>query len=160
MELVTAARRRLLDVPGVKGYVGDKVFKYKLGEGGHPDGTGGRAIVVRPGGSWGAPDLVQSSEYPRLYVDFWADLDRDEALQPRESNAEDKAFAMWRLVNPLLHRQRDVWWGAGGSSRGLRIITSHLSTDPLYETQATVHEGVSLGDCAVVTAIYNVHIAP
>lgn len=160
MEMVTAARRMLLADAGVRGYAGEKVFKYKLGEGGHPQGTGGRSIVVRPGGSWSAPDLVQSSEYPRLYIDFWADVDRDEALMPREANSEDKAFAMWRLVNPLIHRQRDVWWGAGGSSAGLRIITANLSADPFYETQATAHEGVSLGDCAVVTAVYNLHIAP
>lgn len=157
MEVDTAARRMLLTVPTVIGYVGSKVFKNVLSE--HVNGTGGRAVVLRRGNGWAPPSRVQTSEYPSLVVECWADADRLGDMVTTD-NAVDKAFALQRVVSRVMHRQRDVWWGAGGTNRGVRIITSMQNSEPSVETEKDQHGGIPMGDCAVVSVRFDLHVAP
>ena len=158
MEVETAIRRHLLSLDGVKGYVGpDGVYKYSLLN--HVEGTGGRAIVVRRSNGWGVPDPVQSSEYPIVMLDFWADPDRVDGEKVAD-NAVDKAFAVYRVVDKLLHGKRGVIWGGDG---GLFVISSSRYAEPFYETAGDSHGGkpdimTPIGDTAVVTAQYALHI--
>lgn len=154
MEIETAARRFLLAHDGVRGYVGDKVTKFSLLE--HVDGTGGRAIVVRRSNGWKTPDSVQTSEFPLLLVDCWADCDRVGGDKVAD-NAVDKAFAVYRVVDKLLHAKRDFMMG------DLRIISSQRWSEPFFETANDAHKGVASlstpkGDSAVVTAQYALHL--
>lgn len=160
MEIETAARRMLLAAPAAAGYVQDRVYKFSLLE--PVEGTGGRAIVVRRSNGWSQPDAVQSSEYPVLALDFWADNDRDADGLSVAANAIDKAYAVYRAVDPLFHRVRDAWWGAGGSNRGLRVISSTRFAEPSHRSAVDRHAGganeTDIGDSAVVTVTYALHL--
>lgn len=128
MELETAVRRMLLADNTVAGYVQQKVWKHTLEQ--KVDGTGGRALVVKRAGSWAQPDQVKTLEYPLLQVECWADVDRENGEMLRR-NAVDKAFALYRAVDPLLHARRGVVWGAGGSEPGLTVVSSVRWIEPV-----------------------------
>lgn len=159
MELETAVRRLLLADETVAGYVGDKVFKNTLEE--HVDGTGGRAVTVFRTGGWTAPDPVSSAEFPLLQVNCFADCDRDDDGLVTSRNAIDKAFAVYRSVDRLLHGAREEWWGAGGRDEGLMIVSCARYVEPIameaQDQHATANVGnaqVPLGDSAFVWARY------
>lgn len=160
MEIETAARRHLLGFADVTAYVQKKVFKHSLLE--RVDGTSGRAIVVRRSNGWGQPDPVQTAEFPILVVDFWADPDRDADGQKVEDNAIDKAYAVYRAVDPLLHAVRDQWWGAGGTNPGLWIVNCARYAEPFHQTIDDVHGSgpvagnQPIGEEACVTVQYAV----
>ena len=153
MELETAARRQLLGVPAVTGYVQQKVFKYRLEE--MIDSTGGRAVVVRRSGQWSTPDPVQTSEYPVLTVDCYADPTRTPEGEIDQLDAEDKAFAVFRTIDPVFHARRNERWGAFGSAAGLLVVSSARWREPsLVGDQPGEDE---LGDVVIVRAQYAVH---
>lgn len=158
MELETGARRMLLLNPGVVGYVGQKVFKNELLE--HVQGSSGRALVVRKAGGWAPPDRVQSSEFPELVIECWADPDRAPNGDMKVDNAVDKAYALYRLIDPLFHRVMDVYWGAGGTDRGVRVISSYRAMEPSHSLVNYPRAGSNtpMQDCAAVTVTYNVHL--
>jgi len=156
MEVVPAARRRLLAEAGVRGYVQDRVFKHKLLE--HVDQKGTRAIVLRTNGGWAEPDRTQSTEYPVLVLDCWADCDRDEHGDKVAENAIDNAWAVFRVADRVLHRVRGEFWGG---TNGLMVIESKRWTEPDYQTKDDAHAGiigglggVELGEAAAVTVQY------
>lgn len=163
MEIETAARRQMLTVDVIKGYVQSKVFKFSLLE--HVQGTSGRALVIRRSNGWASPDPVQSSEYPLLVFDCWADPTRDSMGGVAADDAVDKAYALYRAVNAQVHGIRDVWWGAGGANPGLRIISAARWGEPFHMTASDQHGsgpklmGTPLQDCAVVTVQYAIHTA-
>lgn len=155
MEIETAVRKFLLQQDSVKGYVGDKVTKFSLLE--HVDGTGGRAIVVRRSNGWNTPDSVQTSEFPTVILDFWADCDRVDGSKVVD-NAVDKAFAVYRVVDKLIHGKRDVMMGS------LRIFSVQRWSEPIFETANDAHGSTKsmstpIGDSAVVSATYAFHLA-
>lgn len=159
MEIDTAVRRLLLTKSAVTGYVQTKVFKNELLE--HVDGTAGRAVVVRKAVGWAPPDRTQSSEYPTLVIECWADVDRDPQTREKTvDNAVDKAYALYRAVDPFLHRIRDEVWGAGGTDPGARVITSVRAGEPRHFLHSYSRGGYSvpMQDCAVVEISYNVHL--
>ena len=162
MELETAARRFLLSEPAVNGYVAGKVFKHTLVQ--TPSGTGGCALVVRRSSGWASPDLVKTSEYPRLLVECWADPDRYDSGDRAVDNAVDKAFALFRVVDASMHGLRDVWWGAGGSDSGLRIVSCVRSGEPdAVWGQRVLSVGpdsrpADVAEMAMVLAVYNLHL--
>lgn len=121
MELETAVRKLLLASDAVTGYVGTKVHKFRLD--GVLDGTGGRAVVVRRVGGWARPQQVNTGEYPLLEVQCWADHDRDETGGIAEATAEEKAWALWRVVDPLLHGCTGAVWGEEDDRAGLEVLT-------------------------------------
>jgi hypothetical protein len=158
VELEVAGKRYLESQLTVRGMVGDKVYKRKLEE--HVDQTGKRALVVRRDGGWTGPDRVQSSEFPILVVDCWADVSRSPDGLKLGDDAEDNAWALYRVVDPLLHRVKNAWWGAGGTREGLRVIEVTRWQEPWCQTKNEAHGGVAysvqLGESAVVTARYAV----
>jgi hypothetical protein len=160
VEVEPAVRRRLLDDLTVRGYVADRVYKHKLDT--HVQGTGQRAIVVRTDGGWAQPDEVQTSEFPMLYVDFWADRSRNTAGKATADDAVDNARAVYRAADRLLHARRGERWGAFGSHPGLMVVSSARFSEPVVQTERQSHGGaflsVKLGDCAVITVRYALHV--
>lgn len=153
MELETAVRRLLLGNQAVAGYVGQKVFKFTLME--PVDQTGGRAVVLSRSGGWAQPDTVKSLEYPLLQVECYADCDRDDNGNVLTRNAVDKAYALYRTIDPLLHAKRDAWWGAGGSDDGMKMISCVRWSEPISVESKDQHTGDPvLGDSAYVWARY------
>lgn len=122
MEVEAAIRRRLLADPGVNGYVAGKVWKYRLPE--TLDGTGGRAIVVWRDGGWAQPDKVKTSEFPLVNVDCWADHSRDERGAMLSADAEENAWAVYRVVDMVLHGRLGEMWGE------LHVVTSARWGEP------------------------------
>ncbi|MFE2751565.1 hypothetical protein ACFXGA_06130 [Actinosynnema sp. NPDC059335] len=160
MEVEPAVRRHLLNDQAVRGYVGDRVYKQHLDE--HVQGAGKRAIVLRVDGGWSQPDTVQTSEFPLLYIDFWADRSRDSTGRAVADDAMDNARAVYRVTDPLLHARRGERWGSFGTHRGLMVVSSARWSEPIVQTEMRSHGGtflgVKLGDCAVVTAAYALHV--
>jgi hypothetical protein len=111
MELETAARRHLLSVSEITGFVGTKVHK------GHLDavltGTGGMALVVKQAGGWSTATPQSAKKFPLLRVVALADCDRDDEGLMLRANARDKALALLAAVDRALNNQKAVWWGAG-----------------------------------------------
>ncbi len=160
MEVEPAVRRLLLDDLTVRGYVADRVYKNKLDT--HVDRTGHRAIVLRTDGGWSQPDPVQTGEFPVLYVDFWADRSRNSAGKATADDAVDNARAVYRAADRLLHAKRGVRWGAFATHRGLMVVSSARWNEPIVQTEMRSHGGtwlgVKLGDCAVITVAYALHV--
>lgn len=143
MEVESGARKVLLADSTVSGYVGTKVFKFRLEE--KVDGTSGRSLVVYRNNGWATPDPVTTQEYPILAVKCYADPDRDAGGQIKLMNAEDKAMALYRAVNKVLHGKRGVWWGAGGSETGILIVGCQRWKEPFIVREKDQH-GQSAGD--------------
>ncbi len=148
MEIETALRKYLLSKSPVTGYVGQKVFKFELQE--PVAGTGGRAIVVRRVGSWATPDPVMTAEFPLVQVECWADPDRDGDGNVLVSNAVDKALAVQRVVDPLLHGKRAVTWS------DLTVVSCARFSDSVIVSPSDQHGSGSLGDSAYVWTRYAV----
>lgn len=159
MEIETAARKMLLGVPAVTGYVQQKVFKFRLEE--KVDGTGGRAIVVERNNGWASPDTVTSQEYPILRIKMFADPDRESSGEIKMLNAEEKAWAMHRVVDPLIHGKRGMVWGASESNSGLLVVTARRWKEPVLVGPHDLHGHPSmdpLGDSVYVEADYALQV--
>lgn len=146
MELETAVRKYLLASPAVVGYVGVRVYKFRLE--GPLTGSASRALVVRRVGGWTAPDQVQTREFPLLQVECWADPDRDERGNVLVANGPDKAFALYRVVDPLLHTVRGV------DLSDLQVVSSQRWSEPILITQDDSHGDLVLGDSVKVVTRY------
>jgi hypothetical protein len=167
MELPGATRRHLLEQPGVRGYVQDGVYKHRLLD--HVNGTGGRAVVVRMAGGWDKPDHTQTSQYPLLAVDCWADCSRDEHGDRSAEDCLDNAWALYRAVDDVLHQARNALWGASQSDpEGAYVVSCIRSQEPYdqsgdaqagSQSAAALPYAVDLGECAVVTVQYEVWLA-
>jgi hypothetical protein len=162
MELPAAARRLLMQQPAVTGYVGSKVFKHELWD--HVDRTGGRAVVVRLAGGWDTPDRVQSSQFPVLAVDCWADCSRNGDGDKAAEDALDNAWAVYRVVDPVLHRVKNAMWGASGADPGAYVVECFRWQEPYHQSRddqpgAGLPYRVEMGETAVVVAQYAVHLA-
>lgn len=159
MEVATAFRRHLLGHDPTTGYVQQRVFKYRLGE--KIDGTGGRAVVVYPNNGWATPDPVTTQEYPILAVKCFADHDRDDDAQIREYNAEDKAMALYRVVDQRLRGIRGRWIGSVGQNPGLFVVTSQRWKEPVITTEKDRHgqqSGDPLGDVVYAYVEYALQV--
>lgn len=161
MEVETAVRRMLLTVPTVTGYVQDKVWKFRLEERDKVEGKGSRAIVVSRNNGWATPDPVRSAEFPILRLRLYADPDRDDNGEITTYNAEEKAWAMYRAVDPLFHNKRGVRWGGTESTAGLYVVTSKRHGEPSSTTAHEQHGHPSedpLGDMAYVEVQYALQV--
>lgn len=157
MEVTTAARRHLLRLDSLRGYVDLRIFKHRLEE--KVDGTGKAAVVVKRTGGWASPDPINTAEFPVLLLEFHADPSRNEYGEITVSNAEDRAWAMHRVVDPFLHGKRDEWWGGIGSDRGLKVVSSARAEEPTLTAQADQHAGAPpLGDAVFVSARYALQV--
>jgi hypothetical protein len=137
MNIETATRRYLLQQPTVTGYVGDKIYKWKMQ---YPlEGTGQLAIVVRRVGGWAAPDPVMTSKFPVLQIDCYADPDRNEFGEVIENTAGDKASALAEAIEKVCHHRRGEWWGTFGSAQGVYIVSSARWTDARLRSQEDLH---------------------
>lgn len=161
MELEPAVRRRLLEDPTIRGYVGDRIYIHRLED--RVDPLGLRAIVLYAGPWWAEADRYTGAgaEYPTLVADHWADCTRtgdgDIARLDRVQNAK----AVWRAVHRVLHNPpRGEVWGAVGSNPGLLVNTSTLWFAPSALEGAEVRRtGTPLQDAAVVPATYALNTA-
>lgn len=162
MEIETAARRHMLTLDTIRSLVVDRVYKFRLTT--HVAGTGQSALVTRRSNGWSQPDDVQTSEFPVLVFDCWADPSRDAAGEMLQDDAIDRAYSLYRAVDKAVHGIRDVWWGAGGTNPGLRIVSAARWAEPFHFTKTekfgsgpAEFGGVPLAECAVVVAQYAIH---
>jgi hypothetical protein len=137
------------------------VFKFTLDE--SPQGTGKAAVVLRRAGAFGNTGPGSHAEFPVLAVDCYADPSRDPDGDFTTQDATDRAYALYRVVNAVLHGQRGVWWGAGGNDLGLQVISSDRMGEPFHSRQEDLFGYAAtllpLGDMTRVTAQYAVHTA-
>jgi hypothetical protein len=142
VEIDAAARRRVMSIVPIVGYVQSKVFRFRLEQ--TVQGTGGRAIVVTRQAGWQTPDPVQTYASPMLWIDCYADPDRDQA------GLMVQAYAVARCLD-VLHNERDTYWGAVGSNPGLRVVYCGKAGEPRLMTDADRHrDDDPLGDMALV----------
>jgi hypothetical protein len=153
VEVEAAVRKMLLDKDAVRTYVGEWVFKHQLDE--VVSGTGRAAIVVRTGPGWATPDRVTTQEYPTLLLEFYADASRDHSGEILRADAVDRAKALYRVCDPLLHAKRGVRWGGTG---GLYVVTSARNGEPLTVLGRDLHGKDTLGDAAMVTVPYALQV--
>jgi hypothetical protein len=146
VEVETAIRKYLLAQSEVTGYVGQRVDKFRLTE--PITGTGRRSIVVKRNGGWQTPDPVKTLEFPIVQIECWADPDRDADGNVSVSNALDKALAVQRVIDPLLHGQRGVRWSE------LMVVSSARWSETLMVTQDDTHGTLRLGDSVFVVTRY------
>lgn len=151
-------RRMLLQDPTVNGYVVGKVFRYRLEE--KVDGTSGMAVVLVNDNGWATPNPVTTQEYPILQVRCYADPTRGPLGEISQADALDKAWALTRAIEPLIHGKRDVIWGRFGSSPGLRIITAQRWAEPWEMTDEDRHNTSEdpLGDSVYVATRYALQV--
>lgn len=159
MEVEAGVRRHLLNQDAVRGLVGGRVFKHRLEE--SVDQKGLCAIVVKRNGGWATPDPIQTQEYPLLVVEFWADHSRNADGTFDRRDAEDRAWGMYRAVDPLLHARRGDRWGIFGSNPGLIVVSSARWSEPLLITEDDQHRtsgAAIMGDSVMVRAQYAMQV--
>jgi hypothetical protein len=157
MELVTAARRHCLQVDTLRGYCGEKMFRWRLEE--PIEGTSGAAIVIFLNPAWKTPDPVQSIQRPVMVIDCYADPTREsgDARVIKTQDAEDKAMAMARALEPVFHHRRAEVWGAFGSTKGLQIVSCGRGAEPRIITAGDRHAAEpKLGDTVICRTTWNV----
>lgn len=155
MEVETALRKYLMGLNPVAGYVADRVYKHRLLD--KVDGTGDRAIVIKRTGSWTRPDSVKTAEFPLVQIQFWADHDRDETGGIKVANAEDKAWAVFRVTDPFLHAKRGVRWGETTDNPGLMVVTCQRWHEPrLDEPHGRLKD--QMGDSVYVGVEYALQV--
>lgn len=152
MEIESAARRFLLQADGVRGYVGDSIWKYRLEE--SLEGTGGMAVVVVRSTGWATPQPLNTQEYPRLLIDVVADPTRDSRGEIQRLDAEDRAYAVARVIDPLFHGKRGFWMGGMGNNRGLFVNSVQRGAEPVLITGADNHPPEA-GDTVKVRTEYH-----
>lgn len=108
MEIESAARRYLLAQSSVTSLVGQRVWKHELFSPIGPD-VPSAIVVVRDG--WHGPvEDSRTVEFPVLAVECWADATRNAAGDVTAESAADSAWSMHRVVDGLLHNQRNARW--------------------------------------------------
>jgi hypothetical protein len=154
-------RRWLLAAASVTGYVGPRVYKFRLLE--RVSGEGRRAIVVRRSNDWARPDSVQTPENPIVLVEVYADETRNPDGTIKRSDAEDNCLAVYRAVDPLLHGLRGMYLGAVGTNPGLMVVSSQRWSEPILQRANELHmqdeRRYSIGDGALLTAAYAMQVA-
>lgn len=117
----------LLGQGAVTGYVGRRVWTHKERD---PINLSGLlAYVLMRDGGWGVPQPRRHDEYPVLLVQCWADRSRDEAGEPTKEDEEERAWSLYRVLDPLLHGVRDVVWGG---QNGLTVVSSDRTVEPFF----------------------------
>lgn len=155
MEVDAAARAMLLGYDPVRSYVVDKVYRERLAE--PLQGSRGRALVVVRGPGWAGPNREQLARFPTLITKSYADPDRDQAGDVTVDNAADKAYALDRLLDRVLHNVHERYWGAKGSNPGRLIISSYRATEPVLARQGDAHAGgEALGELVFVRSTWNI----
>lgn len=157
MEVTSAARRELLAIAEVRGHVGQSVFKWRLDE--SISGTSGKAIVVSEQAAWATPPERGSSEYPTLWVDCYADPDRNAGGTVATANAEDKALALARVVKRHWHGIRGVFWGAVGSDRGLQVVSCEFVSRRVIEAGGQHEDREVMGDTVMCRLVFALHVS-
>ena len=137
------------------------MFKFRLGE--QIDGTGRAAVVLTRGPGWASPDQVQSTEYPRLFVDSLADPTRGPAGEIMVQDGEDRAFALAMTIRPWFRypRLRGERMGSFGSRPGLLVISSQQWAEPRLIRASDYHtilERKQAGDVVAVRTEYALEV--
>lgn len=161
MELEPAVRRKLLADPTITGYVGDRVYLYRLED--RVDPLGLRAIVLAAGPWWAEADRYTGAgaEFPTLLVGCWADCTRNADGEITHLDRVQNAKAVARAVHRVLHNPpRGQVWGEVGSNPGLLVNTSSLWLSSTHLEGKDVHWlGTPLGDAAVQPVTYALNVA-
>lgn len=137
MEIESAVRRHLLRDNTVRGYVEERVWKFRLEEA--VDQTGLAALVVVRGNGWATPQPRNTQEYPILHVDAVVDPAREISGEIARLDAEDRAFALARVVNGILHGLRGVRLGGYARDPGLMVNSCQRWSEPRLITGADMH---------------------
>jgi hypothetical protein len=102
----------LLDA-GLGSYDDGRMWLWPWGERGQVQGTGRSSIVISTPGSWASANAYNTLRFPRLQVEVYADIDRDDVAGPFYRSAQKKGEDIWVILDALLHRpgDRNMLWG-------------------------------------------------
>lgn len=67
------------------------------------ENTGKAMIVIQIDGGWSAPNDHNTMKFPRVFVDVWADPDRNPDGSVKKPNADDKIAKVHDAVMRYLH---------------------------------------------------------
>lgn len=128
-DLTTAARRVLADHEPLTSLLGSSdswdtwIFRWR------PyvtlKASGAAAIVLSERGGWATPNRHNTARFPRLQVEVYVDLPREEGT-PVSRVAEERALEICRALDEVLHVPdgRTMEWG------GLRVLGSTRQQEP------------------------------
>lgn len=137
LDLVTATRRELAAHSSVTALLGSDarfstwIFRWR------PyvsiEGTGEASIVVSSRAGWSTANRHNTAKFPRLQIEIYADLARNNDLNPAGRTAEDLARQVFEAVDKVLHRvdSNNIQWG--NTDGKLRIHSSVRSQEPTVE---------------------------
>lgn len=97
------------------------------------EGSGRAAVVLSTPSGWAAPNAHNTARFPRLEVEVYADVPRDDRLLPTVRTAQDYALAVFAVIDPVLHRVDRGGFTWGNSEGGMRIVRSVRQVEPAVE---------------------------
>ena len=128
MEIETAARKHLLNQGNVTNLVSKRVWKF--GEHEPLENTGLAALVLRRNTGWTKPGRG-SQEYPMLVIECLSDWSRTPEGQVIKDDAADRAYAVYREVDRILHQvDREVRYWPEGDKDGLLVLGCFRGSEP------------------------------
>jgi len=128
VEIETAARLRLLQMPNVTNLVGNRIWKWEPEEA--LEGTGHGAIILRRSGQWTKPG-PNSQEYPLLVIEAASDYSRGPDGQAVANDAETRVYAILREVDRALHQKdREVRRWPTDREDGLLVLGCFRGSEP------------------------------
>lgn len=144
MNIITAVTRELKTHPSVTSLA--TVGKHLVP--GDVDGSGLVKLAVQAMGSWYTCE--SSARFPRLRIVVAADPSRTGGQKVSE-NAHDRALAVYKAVDDILHRttRETVVWGGPD---GVLVLGSNRANEPSFV------ERPDASDTALMTCSYNLKI--
>jgi hypothetical protein len=159
VELETACRRHLLNQNPVKNLVVRNVWKWfvqRVDDDGQLtglEGTGEAGIVIRRVAGWTKP-IFKSSEFPILVIDCLSDDSRFPDGRTQKYDAADRAMAVWREVDRVLHQGdgEHRYWPENDPDNGLYVEGCIRGSDP---AGPVLRDGIQLVRCTYDVKVFH-----
>ena len=95
-------------------------------------GLGCASVVIAERAGWTGPNRHNTSEFPRIQVEIYADVDRERGLPDRKT-AQARAKDVFRIIDRVFHRPDAGGFYWGDANGELRVVSSLRGQEPETE---------------------------
>jgi predicted metal-dependent RNase len=122
--------------------------------------TGKAMLVIQMDNGWTAPNPHNTMKFPRIYVDVWADPDRNKDGSVKKSNADDKIIKVQDAVMKFLHtvsmnmHGKPIVWGTAAQ---MKTYTGVIINGSAKTTETVFNDVTDGGGARMGSSVYGVN---